>query len=332
MRLIVTPSRLEQMAEFYHQLGEMLSAGLTMPKALETLYQHPPARALKDTIGRLRNSLVQGRTVAGAVQQMPDCISAFDMALIEAGDMSGRLDACFKLLALYYQDRARMVRTAITELLYPAFLFHFAVYVMPLINYFRTGRTFTLIAPVLFVFLPLYGAVFFLLWSCQGRRGEEWRGWIERLLHPIPILGTARRYLALARFAAALEALLTAGVPIITGLELAAAACGSPALRRAVLAWKEPLQHGQTPAELMSRAREFPEMFANQFYTGEVSGKLDGVLLRLHGYYQGEGARKMRLASQLITRGVYFAVAGLVAWRVISFYLGRMDEINDIHF
>jgi type II secretory pathway component PulF len=63
---------------------------------------------------------------------------------------------------------------------------------------------------------------------------------VERTLRWVPILGKARQDLALARLAAALEALLNAGVPIIGAWELAATASGSPALRRTVLTWRAP--------------------------------------------------------------------------------------------
>ena len=58
-----------------------------------------------------------------ALRHTGQWMSTFDLALIEAGDKSGRLDACFKLLALHYEERARMVKQAISRtLLYPAFV------------------------------------------------------------------------------------------------------------------------------------------------------------------------------------------------------------------
>ena len=46
-------------------------------------------------------------------------------ALVKAGDRSGRLDACFKLLAGYYEERAQMARQMISDLVYPVFLVPF---------------------------------------------------------------------------------------------------------------------------------------------------------------------------------------------------------------
>ena len=70
----------------------------------------------------------------------------------------------------------------------------------------------------------------FLLFRLPGAARRKWRSRVENVLRRIPILGTARQDLALARLATALESLLNAGVPIVTAWELAATASGSPAL------------------------------------------------------------------------------------------------------
>ncbi len=109
------------------------------------------------------------------------------------------------------------------------------------------------------------------------------RKW-NRSLRFIPVLGTARHYLALSRLAAALEALISAGVNIFEAWDLAAAASGSPALRRAVADWRPKITAGQMPSEAVRACRLFPEMFANFYASGEISGKLDESLRICTGF------------------------------------------------
>src|SRR5208337_2280457 len=132
------------------------------------------------------------------------------------------------------------------------------------------------------VLAPLYGVVIALVYATQGKHGENWRAVIESLLRPVPLLGTARRYLALARLAAALEALISAGVNIFEAWDVAATASGSPALRRAVAAWRPKVTAGQMPSEAVRQCRLFPETFANLYASGEISGKLDESLRNLN--------------------------------------------------
>ena len=182
----------------------------------------------------------------------------------------------------------------------------------------------------LWFFLPLWLVVILVILACQGRHGATWRAIIEAVLRPVPLLGSARRSLALARLAAALEGLINAGVSIIEGWELAAAASGSPALHRAVLAWKPQVLAGETPAAALQCSGAFPELFANLYHTGEISGQLDDTLKRLHHYYQEEGTRQLRLVSRWMPWLVYLAIMGVIAWQILSFWLGYFKQIGDV--
>ncbi|HEY9174401.1 MAG TPA: type II secretion system F family protein, partial [Verrucomicrobiae bacterium] len=125
-----------------------------------------------------------------------------------------------------------------------------------------------------------------------------------------------------------LEALISAGVTVVEAWQLAARASGSPALEHAVTRWRSSLAAGQTPAELVTASGRFPELFANQYATGEQSGKLDDSLRRLNRYYQEEGSRKLEAVAQWTPRFFYLIVAGLVAWKVINFWMGYFEQIQ----
>jgi type II secretory pathway component PulF len=235
------------------------------------------------------------------------------------------------LLAIYYQERAQMARQVISDLMYPLFIFHFAIVLFAFISFMQPGGSlFGMAATILGVFVPLYAVAFFLMYACQGRRGERWRSAIEKILRPVPLIGTARRYLALARLSAALEALLNAGVGIIGAWELAATASGSPAFRRTVEGWRVPLEQGSTPSELVAQSPGFPDIFRNLYHTGEVSGQLDQTLGRLHALYQEEGSRKMHMVAQWTPRLIYFGIVIFVGFRIIAFYTGYFHQIDQI--
>ena len=255
---------------------------------------------------------------------------SFDIALIQAGEHSGRLDAVCKLLAGYYEERARLLRQMLADLGYPVFVLHFAIILFPLVSLFQGGTMAGFLLKSFGVLALLYGAAFLLIYAAQGRHGLAWRSSLEAILRPVPVLGTARQSLALARLATALEALTNAGVTVIESWDLAAAASGSPAIQRAVLSWKPQLAGGQTPAELVKGCALFPELFGNLYYSGEISGQLDETLRRLNTYYQEDGIRKMSFLAQWVPRLLYFMVAGYVGYRVISYYLGYFDQLNQI--
>ena len=208
MSLITTPKQLNQRGELYHQLGIMIAAGLSVHKALEHLQTNPPSLALRQPVSEWLEQLDKGLTVSESVRRTGKWIPSFDIALIEAAERSGRLDACFKLLSIYYQERAQMVRQIISDLLYPRFLLNFAIVLYPLIDLVSHGNFPRFFWKIATFAIPLYGAAIVVIFACQGRHGEQWRSKIERILGRVPILGVARHELVLARLATALESLL----------------------------------------------------------------------------------------------------------------------------
>jgi type II secretory pathway component PulF len=329
MPLFVTPGQFSQRAGFYHQLGQLVAAGLGIIPALVQVGHTPPARSYREPIRRVLGQLARGGTLAESLERSGHWFPAFDVALIRAGEQSGRLDTCFRLLADHYTERARITRQLISDLTYPVFVFHLAIFIFPFAKFFMSGDWAVYARQTLGVLIPLYAIVALLIYAAQSRHGEKWRAGVESLLHLVPVLGTARRDLALARLAAALEALLSAGVTIVEAWALAATASGSPAFRRIVRAWRPLLNAGKTPAEGVRASPRFPVFFANQYATGEVSGKLDETLGRLQKYYQEEGTRKLHALAQWVPRMIYLAVALLIAYRVVQFWLGYFKQIQD---
>lgn len=326
MAFIVTPRQLDQRAELFHQVAQLTSAGIGIIPALEQIKRSPPSRSYREPLQGLLDELARGATVAEALYRL-GWLPAFDLALIEAGERSGRMDACFRLLAEYYTERARLIRQTLADLAYPVSVYHLAIFVSAFLEFLWSG-------PWLLVLLggliPPYAVTFFLIYAGQDRRGETWRTKVEAIVNFIPVLGTARHSLALARLAAALEALISAGVNIFEAWELAASASGSPALQRAVAGWKPKLTAGQMPSEAVRASRLFPDMFANFYASGEVSGKLDESLRHLNRLYSEEGLRKLHYISKWVPRFIYFMVALFVGYIVVRFWTNYFNQISDV--
>jgi type IV pilus assembly protein PilC len=292
------------------------------------LARKPPAASYREPLRQLTEQLSHGTTFSEALLHVGRWTPSFDIALIHAGEQSGRLDQVFKLLGNYYAERAKLLRQVITDLAYPMFVFHMAIFLFPFLDFFTTGNWLVFLARTIGILIPLYIAVFAMIFAAQGRRGAGWRSFLERVLKRVPVLGEARHELALARLAAALEALLNAGVTIIEAWDLAVAASGSFVLQREVKAWRPRVVAGETPAEAVSASGQFPELFCNLYRTGELSGQLDDSLRRLHIFYQEAGTRKLHALAQWVPRAIYLAIAVMIGFKVVSFYQNYFDQVQ----
>ena len=319
----------------YHQLGSMIAAGVPLMKALEMAATDSSMRASRQTFLELIQHLQSGLTFSESMKRVQGWLPEFDIALLSVGENSGRLDTSFKLLANYYTIRAGIIRDTLSDLGFTLVTLHVFLLIFPppylfsfVLGIFNNNyaRCMPFIIEKVIVFGSLYGIVFFLIFACQGERGGKWRTLVETVLRPVPLLGTARKYLVFSRLCAALEALIGAGVSIVTAWEHAVIAGGSPALQREVSGWKSQLESGVTPAELVSRSRQFPQIFANLYGTAEQSGKLDEALGRLHTYFHEEGFRTLRAFTRIMTWMIYGLLVFLVAYSVVRFYMGYFTQ------
>jgi type II secretory pathway component PulF len=328
--MILTPGQLNRRAELYHQLGTMVTAGVPLIQSLEMATRNRATGSMRKYLPMVIERMRSGLTLSDSLRQVTGWLPEFDVALLSAGEHSGRLDNSFKQLADYYATRAKIIRDSIGRSFFTIATLHVFLLVFPigLLQSFAVGiqyKNYLQCVPFILekiaIFGALYAVVFILIFSFQGNRGGKWRATLEWLLHIIPILGNARRNLALSRLAAGLEALINAGVPIDKSWEHAAAASGSLRLVNSISQWGDELARGATPADLVGRTPYFPQLFANMYTTGEMSGKLDETLLRLQAFHQEEGNRGIDRFTHLLTICLYLCIAVLVGYFVIKFWM-----------
>lgn len=332
MPLFLTPRRLDQFGEFYHQTGTMLGSGLTLIRALELIRDAPPAVSFRPRLNRVIADLQQGATFSEALANVRGWLPELDIALIAAGEQSGRLDACCLRLAGYYKERARLLRSIFAELAYPVFLLLLVLLIFPpgaLADLVWKGDVTGYVIPKLQI-LAVVGLVqvLVLMLNRTGQARGFRRVW-EELLHAIPVFGRARRSMALARLTLALEALLNAGVSILDAWPLAAAASGSPALEAATARARERMVAGETPGEAIARESAFPAKFTSLYRSGELSGRLDQSLAYLHADYADEAARLYKRLAEWTPRLVFLLIALLVGYFIVSFWMGYFSRLLD---
>jgi type II secretory pathway component PulF len=331
--MILTPFHLARRAQFYQQLGQMTEAGLSLEQALRTVRTHAGSASVRKGLDGVLDGIQSGQTLGTALFRSARWLPPFDIALLGAGERSGRLPACFLKLAAYYDERARLLRRLIWALAYPVFLIHLAVCIFPidaLKNLVLQGQVVPFLVQKLTFLAPLYLAIFVAAYFAQGTRGEVVRAILDRLFSMVPVVGGARRSMALSRLCLALEALINAGTGIIEAWELAGAACGSTIVQGAVRGFPAEINAGRTPAELISENRVFPSEFAQQYYSAEISGKLDETLVRMHRQYEEKANNLTRLAVVMIGGLVFACVIISIAYQIISFYLGYFGQIDQI--
>jgi type IV pilus assembly protein PilC len=326
----LSPAGSRQRALFYRQSSTLLNAGFPLISALEHLSRNPTTAQFKSPILLLLQGLHDNLTFAESLERLQGWSSGFDIALIRAGEQSGTLDRALAALARHHESQANNLQALLREAIYPALVLHVALFIVPLPRLIQTGQIGFYLLQSIGTLLALYSVGVFIAAALRPDRSPSWQALIERVLVHIPVWGSARADIALARLAGSLHALLSAGILVTKAWPLAAHASGSPTLIRVVDLWEPLLLSGSTPAELIASSGAFPDFFASAYATGEVSGRLDEQLRSLEELHETEGFRKLSIVSRWCPRLLYGVVAIWIAVQIFTMAGGYVGTLNQL--
>jgi type IV pilus assembly protein PilC len=324
------PAGLRPRALFYSQLATLLNAGFPLISALEHLAKNPTDAGLRSPILQLLHGIKSNLTFTESLERLGGWTSGFDTALIRAGEQSGTLDRAFAVLARHHESRANNLQAVLQEAVYPALVLHVALFIVPLPRLIQTGHLGIYLLQSVGTLFAIYLSIALFTAAIQPERSHAWQAQLERILMHVPIWGSARADLALARLAGSLHALLSAGILVTEAWPLAAQASGSPTLIRLVDLWKPLLASGSTPSELITSTGAFPEFFASAYATGEISGTLEEQLRHLEKYHETEGFQKLRTLSSWSPRLLYGLIAIWIAFQILTLaggYVSTLDKL-----
>jgi general secretion pathway protein F/type IV pilus assembly protein PilC len=314
-----------KLASFYLQLSQQLGAGLTLAQALADRSAAPA-----DDCAQLVRRIEAGEPLAAIFNAAGDWLPADDRPFLIAAADTGRLPRILQNLATRHEELGIQQGRMLQACLYPLGVLHFGALVFA---YFRllnweTGLNWStpgFIAGVLMIILPFWSAVV-LLSVLVRRRNPLALG----LLNVLPAIGAYRRQQALADFAFALGHLLEAGAPIGKAWSNAGKIANSPRIAVAAATVCAAIDRGVAPSTLLNAQPVFPTSFVSMYRTGEITGNLDQNLLHLAATHQEHAQKQLKLAASIYPSVLFFGVAGLVLYIVISAYAGYIGNLNHL--
>jgi len=122
----------------------------------------------------------------------------------------------------------------------------------------------------------------------------------------------------MARLAAILAMLLSAGLPLTEVMDLLLRATQNVALREALEQVREDVLGGAAMSEALARQALFPSMLAQMVRVGEQTGALAENLQTLARFYEEETDRAVAALTSIIEPALIVAIGGFIAFLAIS--------------
>lgn len=326
---LIGGSSASTLATAIHDLATLLSVGIPLVEALETISKQARGE-LRHSLIVLKDRVTAGANLAEAMAEQPHIYDPLCLHMVEVGENAGNLDEVLERLAEFKEQSLHLKDRVISALLYPAIvltaslgvtIFLMTVVVpMLLTNLIEAGKPLPWPTRVLKglsdllvnhgQWLALAGLLIAIgltvaLSSPFGRR--LW----HRLLLKLPLLGPLALKQTLARISTVVATLLKSGIVLLKAMEIAARSTKNQIIREAIEESVQEAGAGQDIGVALEKKGIFPALVVQIFTVGQQTGRLEEMLERLAKDYDRQvNSMSTRLASALepvliLTLGVF---------------------------
>lgn len=337
----------EDLAVYTRQFYTMLNAGITLVNALEILKMQTENKAIREATDNIYNDVRKGMSFSEALKVQNKVFPELFSFMVEAGELSGNLDAIMDRMAAHYEKEAKLNRKIKGAMVYPvvlgiamvAVITLMLTVVMPSMMTMFEGNTlpaFTrgfislsdfVIDKWYFIFAVIFGTIYLIGRFFRSPQGRPVR---DNLLLKLPVIGKTQRKILTSRFTRTLSTLLSSGVGLVNSLEVIAKVVNNKILEVGILNSIEEMKKGSDIATPLSKAKIFPPMVISMIKIGEESGALDEILDRTADFFDSESEAALQKLTTLIEPAMIILMAVLVGSMVIAMLLPIFEMVNNI--
>lgn len=333
--------KFEERITFTKNLSAMLSAGLTLSRALSVIERQSSNKRLKQITAELQADVKKGEAFHEALMRHPNIFSKLFIAMTKAGEESGTLADSLKVVAKQMDRSYTLSRKIRGAMIYPCVILFaivvigvlMMIYVVPtLAATFQELKvelptaTKVMIAAsdfmshhVLIVFAILGAAILALLAFLRSKIGGTL---VLMLSLRIPVIGTLVRETFSARAARSLASLLTSGVQMLNAIEITEEVVGDNMFGKVVREAGVRVKKGESlSAAFAEHAKLYPVFMGDMIAVGEETGKVADMLGQVAEYYETDvedGTKDLSTIIEPMLMLVIGAAVGVFAVSMIS--------------
>lgn len=325
---------------FTRQLATMIGAGLVLSEALDSLASQQTNKGFKDVLDHVSADIQGGLDLGSALQKHPHIFPKLYVNLIKAGEASGKLDSILQKLATHMEKEREFRGKVKGAMIYPIVVVTMMFGVMLIMVFFVMPKLMSLYAESN-IELPLptrimlavsgfiinYWWVVLVLVLGLSLAFKKWlqtakgRAIFDSWLLKIPVMGRIIKMVVLSNFSSTMSLLTTAGIPMLDSIKIVEEIVGNFSFKTALDQSYKGVERGLSLSDQISSQAVFPKLVGQMVKTGEATGKLDEVLLKMAEYFETESENSLKNITTLIEPLVLIVLGIGVALLVISIIL-----------
>jgi len=328
---------------FTKKLSTMVRSGLTILDALNLISTQTQNVVFRKYINEMIKDINVGMPFSAVVRKHPTCFDSVFCNMIEAGEISGKLDQFLDRI-VDGQERMDKIRKGIkSALFYPVTLivvtilivWAMLIFVVPTFQDMYAGMGVELPGPTQMIinasdwimngknFISLIGTVVgaILLHRFLMKKLYPYTATIHGLMLKLPLFGNIIIKSTVARLSLLMANLFAAGIGVEQILKVATNVTTNTKFIEAMERINDRVVTGSDLSALFAEESAFPLELSQLIKVGESTGNMDEMLSSIARYYQEEFETVVSGLTTIIEPIMIVFVGGMIGLMVVALYL-----------
>ena len=323
---------------FTRNLGVMVASGISLPRAVKILAAQTKSKKFKQVLTNVAQTLTEGESFSQALSRHSEIFPELFQNMIKVGEEAGTLEQVLKVLS-EQMEKEHELRSRITSaMIYPAVIIAAMIGIgilMLIVVVPKLAETFEELQVELppstkfvinlgtFLAEKWYWAaliiVIVLLLFRAALKSTSGRRILAFAVLRIPVISALVKKTNAAATVRTLSSLITAGVPIVRGLEIVSRALGNFYFREAVKEAAEKVRKGEKIAAALKPYQNlYPPLVLGMLEIGEETGETSSILVKLADFYEEEVATATKNLSAVVEPFLMIVIGATVGFFAIS--------------
>lgn len=334
-----SPIKNKDFVIFLRQFSTLIDAGISLVDATEILAEQSNSKHLKSALIDVKEHIEEGEPLSIAMARYPKLFPELLVSMINAGEVSGRIDDILDRMATYFEKQYQLKQKVMTALTYPSVIGVLAV----LITIFLLTFLVPVFADMFISFdqeLPAYTQLVLTISDAMGmiwwmlillailavvivkqlNKQERFAFMFDTIKLKLPIFGMFIQKAVLARMTQTLSSLLNSSVPILQAVQITERVVDNRVIKKVLRESHKALEQGESLAKPMLDHWVFPKLITQMIAVGEATGSMDEMLGKVAQFYEEEleeAADKLKALVEPVMIVILAAIVGAIVLAVV---------------